>query len=77
MVMAMKTTKVVDNPEKIDILSIMKDKSREDWTFDELVDYCCQRVLEELMNGKFRSGVYTAVNVACMWHEDQLKKGNK
>lgn len=49
-------------------------KPREDWTFDELVDYCCMRVLEELMNGKFRNGIYTAVNVALMWYEDQLKK---
>lgn len=55
----------------------MKDKPREDWTFDELVEYCCLRILEELMNGKFRNGVHTAVNVAVMWHEDQQKKTAK
>ena len=52
-------------------------KNREDWTFDELVDYCSQKMLEELMNGKFRNGVYDSVNVALMWHEDKLKKEKK
>jgi len=39
MVMAMKTTKVVDNPEKIDILSIMKNKDTSADTIPVMTKY--------------------------------------
>jgi hypothetical protein len=55
----------------------MKNKPREDWTFNELVEYCSLTVLEQLMCGSFKAGIYTAVDVSVMWHEDQLKKNKK
>lgn len=55
----------------------MKNKSRDEWTFNELVEYCSLTVLEQLMCGNFKTGIYTAVDVACMWQQDQLKKNKK
>ena len=52
-------------------------KDRKDFTFDEVVDWCAERILTELMVGKFRSGVYAAVDFVCMWREEQKEKIKK
>jgi hypothetical protein len=52
-------------------------KELKDFTFDELVDYCAEKILCELMCGKFRSGVWTAVDIAARWRDEQNEKDKK
>jgi hypothetical protein len=47
------------------------EKDRKDWTFEELNLHCCKIILEHLLNGSFKTGVYMALQVAVMWHDEQ------
>ena len=52
-------------------------KERKDWTFEELVDWATGHILQELLKGKFRSGVFVAFDVCLMWKQDRDKKKGK
>lgn len=49
----------------------MKTQNIEDWTFEELVDFCSGHVLQELLRGRFREGMFTTVELAARWRRMQ------
>ena len=53
----------------------MKHKQRElkDFTFEELVNHCAELILIQLMKGEFRSGVYSAIDLAIGWYKETNK----
>ncbi len=51
-----------------------KDK---DWTHAELLLWCCERILESLMQGRFREGVALAMDQCIMWGVRNYKRQNK
>lgn len=49
-------------------------KKFEDLTFRELVEAWEGEILQELIKGKFHSGVFGAMDAAIRWHVEQQKK---
>jgi len=48
-------------------------KELKDWTFDELINSCCEIVLRELLKGDFRVGVGRAVDLAVRWRSEKVR----
>lgn len=48
-----------------------KMKKMKKMTYDELVNWCCQTMLEELYNGSLRSGVIRCIQVVCQWSKEK------
>jgi hypothetical protein len=50
----------------------------EELTMEKLVDGCCEIILNQLMKGEFKSGVWSAVDWAVRtgrdWNTEQLKQ---
>ena len=45
----------------------MNPKEIKDMKYDELVDYCASHVMQMLIKGKFRDGIWEALSMAIDW----------
>jgi len=54
-----------------------KSKKDKDFTREELLLWCCERLLESIMVGRFREGVSMVMDQAIMWGVRNYKRENK
>jgi hypothetical protein len=52
----------------------MTDKELKDWTFDELETYCTWKVMEAIINGELKQGVWAAMDLAMRWKTARDRK---
>ena len=52
-------------------------KCTTEMSWDELVDWAAGYLLQELIAGRFRSGVHMVIDQAVRWRDEQEKKSKK
>jgi hypothetical protein len=50
-------------------------RTTSEFTRDELFAWCCERVLESLMYGRFREGMSMAFGQIVVWAREQERRG--
>lgn len=55
----------------------MNQKPFKNWTFEELVNYCAGEILKELIAGRFKTGVFCALDLCARWNQEQESKKEK
>ncbi len=49
-------------------------KAFEEWTFEELVNDNAGMIMEKLIAGRFKEGVWLATERGLRWNQEQVKK---
>lgn len=52
-------------------------KPFEQWTFDELVEYCEGDILKRLIKGEFHASIWSNLDLAIRWSKEQDKPKTK